>query len=251
MIKYNNYGTGVTAYLLASCYQNLNRNAEAVTFFKEAESYMLKENNVGQLHNLYGIAWNSFVAASQYDELAPMMERWNTMWLNYCKDKEIELPQVASYYLVYVCANAHMLIDQGHFVQARQELDFAATLAQDQLDSSNMLWLKEEARYAEATGNHQTALAYIDQCYALQVAHNNRIAAANSQEMRAGMLLKLGQTKEAAELYATLLPQKDSIIQLVMAAPLDDLSTIYKVDQLHLEKTELRRWPTIIAICCE
>ena len=250
LIKDNNYGKGVAAYLIASCYQNLNRNAEAVTFFKEAESYMLKENNVGQLHNLYGIAWNSFVAASQYDELAPMMERWNTMWLNYCKDKEIELPQVASYYLVYVCANAHMLIDQGHFVQARQELDFAATLAQDQLDISKMLWLKEEARYAEATGNHQTALAYIDQCYALQVAHNNRIAAANSQEMRAGMLLKLGQTKEAAALYATLLLQKDSIIQLDMAAQLDDLSTIYKVDKLNMEKTELRLWLTIIAICC-
>ena len=35
-----------------------------------------------------------------------------------------------------------------------------------------------------------------------------------------------------------------------MAAQLDDLSTIYKVDKLNMEKTELRLWLTIIAICC-
>ncbi len=246
----NEYGKGVAAYLIASCYQNLNRNTDAIEFFKEAELCMLKDPNVGQLHNLYGIAWNSFVAASQYDELAAMLERWDTMWQNYCKNNNIGLSQIAPYYLVCICAKSHILIDNREFEQARKMLDRAATLSKGQRGISMTLWLKEEARYAEAMGEYNRALNYLDKCYKLQLEHNNRIALVSTQQMRAGILMKLEQSQEAAQIYSELLHQKDSIIQIDMAAQLDDISSIYKVDKLRIERTKLRLWLMVIVIFC-
>ena len=245
---HSNYGKGVAAYLIASCHQSMNRSAQAVEFFETAEECMLTEGNVGQLHNMYGIAWESFLAAGENEKLQKMLDRWDDMWKEYCKKNEMQLTDVAIYYLVCVSARAHLYTDNKDFEAARRELDEAARLAENQKEISKALWLKEEARYAEAMGGLDTALHYLDECHKVQTNHNNQIAAVATQEMRANLLMKLGRMDEAAQIYRKLLPQKDAMMQLDMAAQLDDFSSIYKVDTLREEKILLRLWLTVALI---
>lgn len=246
----SNYGKGISAYLIASCYQNMDRNPEAVIFFKQAESCLTKENNVGQLHNVYAIAWESFANSGQQDELMKMTSRWESMWKEYCRKNNQTLTDVAPYYLVCLLARTHSYIDKKDLSAARRELDHAVLFAEGQRGIARMLFIKEEARYAEASGNYKPALGYLDECLRMQTEQGNLVAAIGTQEMRARLLVKLGQADEAARIYTDLLPQKDSLSRMDMAAQLDDLSSIYKVDTLKMEKAQLRQWMIIAVIGC-
>lgn len=246
----SNYGKGISAYLIASCYQNMDRNREAVDFFKQAESCLAKENNVGQLHNVYAIAWESFAHSGQRDELLRMTERWESMWKEYCRKNNQTLTDVAPYYLVCLLARTHSYIDKKNLSAARRELDNAAHFAKGQRGIAQMLFVKEEARYAEASGDYKSALEYTDECHRMQTEQGNLVAAIGTQEMRARLLVKLGQTEAATRIYTDLLPQKDSLSRMDMAAQLDDLSSIYKVDTLKMEKAQLRQWMIIAVIGC-
>ena len=246
----NNYGKGVAAYLIASCQQSMNRNAQAVEFFKIAEACMLKEGNVGQLHNMYGIAWESYLATGQLEDLQLLLDRWDNMWRDYCQKNKMELTDIAIYYMVCAAVRAHLYIDRREFPAARKELDHAASLCENKKEIAHALWLKEEARYAEATGDLEQTLYYLDKCYQIQMDQQNRIAAVATQEMRANVLMKMGRTTQAAHIYAELLPEKEAVMQLDMAAQLDDFSSIYKVDTLKEEKAQLRNWLTIALTGC-
>ena len=246
----SNYGKGISAYLIASCYQNMDRNREAVEFFKQAESCLIKEGNVGQLHNVYNIAWESYVHAGQQDELLKMTDRWENMWKEYCQKNKQTLTDVAPFYLVCLLARTHAYIDKKELSSARRELDAATPLAEGQRNIARMLFVKEEARYAEAAGDYKLALKYLDECLRMQTEQGNHVAVIATQEMRARLLVKLGQTDEAALIYTELLPQKDSLSRMDIAAQLDDLSSIYKIDTLTMEKAQLRQWMIIAVVGC-
>ena len=246
----SNYGKGISAYLIASCYQNMDRNREAVEFFKQAESCLIKENNVGQLHNVYNIAWESYVHAGQQDELLKMTDRWENMWKEYCRKNKQTLTDVAPFYLVCLLARAHAYIDKNELPAARLELNAATTFAEGQRDIARMLFVKEEARYAEAAGDYEISLKHVDECLRMQTEQGNCVAAIGTQEIRARLLVKLGHTDEAARIYTDLLPQKDSLSRMDMAAQLDDLSSIYKVDTLTMEKDQFRQWMIMAITGC-
>lgn len=82
----------------------------------------------------------------------------------------------------------------------------------------------------------------LDERYRIQMELNNRLSAIETQEMRAHLLAKLGQFEDATKIYADLLPRKDSLSRIDLAAQLDDLGTIYQVDILKEEKNQFRLW---------
>lgn len=242
-----NYGKGIAAYLIASCYQNLDRNKEAIDFFEQAEAYLVKEENAGQLHNLYGIAWESYAATAQWDELLKLTDRWEVMWKTYCRKKELQLTDIAPYYVVCLLARAHAYIDRNELPTARHTLDKASAFAQRQRDMARMLLIKEEARYEEAAGNYERALSHLDECLRMQTEHNNQASVLATQEHRAAVLQRLGRYETSSRLYADLLPRKDSLNHLDIAAQMDDLAAIYKVDTLTLQN-QITRHQLLFAI---
>ena len=142
--QHNDYGKGVSAYQIASCYQSMGRNKEAADFFLRAEQLLLKYKNVGQLHNLYAMAWQALATAGMNEELLKMVDRWEAMWQEYCKTNHCELSSIRAYYLVCLLARAHVCIQDKKLPEARKVLEQAETFAQGQRDVARALLLKEQ-----------------------------------------------------------------------------------------------------------
>lgn len=244
------YGKGISAYLIGSCYQSMGRSDEASDFFLQAEKDLSEEPNVGQMHNLYSMAWQSLAAAGRQDELLIMTSRWEIMWKDYCKSNDLQPADIAPYYMVGLLAKAHAHTAKGNLPEARKVLDQAVLLAEGQRDIARLLLLKEEALYHEATGNYRLALEYLDERHRIQKKLNNYLSAIETQEMRARLLSKLGQFEEATCIYTDLLPRKDSLSRMDLAAQLDDLAVIYKVDTLKQEKDRFRLWMILAFTIC-
>lgn len=245
-----NYGKGISTYLIGSCYQSMGRNDEASDFFLQAEKDLSEEPNAGQLHNLYSMAWQSLASAGRQDEVLTLTARWETMWKNYCEKNDLQPSDIAPYYMVCLLAKAHGHIAKDNLPEARKELDRAALLAEGQRDIARLLLLKEEALYHEAAGNYRLALEHLNERYRIQIELNNRLSAIETQEMRARLLSKLEQFEEATRIYTDLLPRKDSLTHMDMAAQLDDLGMIYKVDILKQEKERFRLWMIVAFAVC-
>ena len=236
------YGKGISAYLIACCYQSMGRNEEAADFFSQAEELLSQQPNAGQMHNLYGMAWQSLASIGQYDELLALTSRWETMWKDYCKENDLQTSDIAPYYMVCLLAKAHAHTAMNNLSEAREQLDQAGALALGQRDIALLLLLKEEALYEEAAGNYRRALEYLDRRYRIQTELNNRLGTIETQEMRARLLTKLGQFEDATLIFTDLMSRKDSLNQMELAAQLDDLGTIYQVDILKKEKQQFQVW---------
>lgn len=244
------YGIGISAYLIASCYQSMTRHTEAVDFFFKAEQPFRDENSSGQLHNLYGIAWKSLAVLHRYDEVLQLTTRWEAMWRTYCKSNSLELNAVAPYYTVCLLAKAHVYTKTDALTDARTMLDSAQVYAHGQRDITHLLLLKEEALYEEAVANYPRALEHLNEYHRIQMKLNNRLGAIETEEMRARICCKSGNYREAAKIYEVILVNKDSITNLNLAAQLDDLSSIYKVNDLTEQKETVELWRNIaFAIC--
>ena len=244
------YGIGVAAYLIGSCYQGMGRHEEAVDFFGKAEAPFADENNSGQLHNLYGMGWQSIAALGRYNELLQLTDRWEAMWHAYCADNKLKIADIAPYYTVCLLAKAHGYTHKNALAEARTVLDSAQVLAQNQRDIARLLLLKEEALYEERKGDYPRALEHLNERARIQKKLNNRLSAIETDEMRARIFSKQGNFRNAATLYEALIAEKDTLSHLNMAAQLDELSTIYQVDDLKAEKAVVEMWRNIaFAIC--
>ena len=241
----SDYGKGVSAYQIASCYQSMSRNKEAADFFLQAEQLLLKDKNVGQLHNLYAMAWQALATVGMNEELLRMIDRWEVMWKEYCEKNHKDLSSVKAYYLVCILARAHVYIQEKKLSEAHQILQQAEIFAQGQRDVARALLLKEQGLYYEAVGDYQRSLQYFDERYRIQKQMNNQLSAIETQEKRARVLLKMGEYEQAARVYSEVLPRKDSLFHAELTIQLDELSTIYKVDTLKMEKAQLRLWMII------
>lgn len=233
-------GQGLAAYLIASCYQSMGQNEEALAFFYTAEKHLGNEKNVGQLHNLYGMIGQVLGALGKYDQLLEMTVRWKALWDDYCRTEKKEPESLAAYYLPCYLLQADAYIGKKDLSQAQEQLERARTLAEGLHDIARLLLLKEEARYEEACGNSLQALHYLDKRYRLQEKMNNRLSMMETQEKRAALLSRLGKYEEATRIYKELLPAKDSLNRKELSAQLADLSTVYGVDIMKAEKKELK-----------
>lgn len=240
-------GLGISAYLLASSYQSMGRHKEACDFFIEAEKHLRKDLNEGQLHNVYGMAWQSLSAVGNYDIQLEMGDRWEKMWNSYCEEKDLAPEVLAPYMIVCHLSRAHAYLKKEDLKSARKYLDKAEVCALGLRDISLLSLYKEEALYEELMGNYSKSLEYIDRRQTILDSLDNRLTSIENNELRARILIKLGRGAEAAFLYEQLLPKKDSINSIVLSAQLDELNSIYQVDHYRLESATNRQ-KYIIAI---
>ena len=104
--------------------------------------------------------------------------------------------------------------------------------------------LKMRTRLALAQGNPQQAIAYGDSAVALGVGQSVTL-----KEDRAEAMLLTGDSEGAAKLYRALYEERDSAFTHDMQTQLNELNTIFHVDELRDEQRKSRELYTIIIFC--
>lgn len=104
--------------------------------------------------------------------------------------------------------------------------------------------LKMRTRLALAQGNPQQAIAYGDSAVALGVGQSVTL-----KEDRAEAMLLTGDSEGAAKLYRALYEERDSAFTHDMQTQLNELNTIFHVDELRHEQRKTRELYTIIIFC--
>lgn len=232
----NNYGLGVSSYLMGSIYQTMGRSREAEKSLTESIVALSKEKEISLLLSAYNVLGESLDGLGKYDRLRTTAEKWKSILDKY-KEEALQkgyTPSLNGRYLYCTLAAAVAEIEMADYSKAGELLKQAEIYAEGRKAVAHFKLLQVQARYYAATRQYDKAVACNLENMEIITASGDSVSLLTVQTQQAEFLLKAGRYKEAAELYTKILPHKDRLRTTELASQLDELHTIYEVDKLSL-----------------
>ena len=238
----NKLGHAMAYKQIGVIYLNMKQTEPAVEALQHyAELIKDEEEDLTLLSNVYYRIAKAYDYDQNYDE----EQRVTSEWLGFLHTKfgKQEKPEIRECYNACYLARAAAFIGLKKLDEAGMALDTAAHHAHIVNTSLSLHHLyKMQARYYLAKGDAANALLYTDSVRLVTDEKDD-----HTDEIRAQALIMLGQGEEAALIYQRLYHEKDSVFGRDARLHLDELNTLFQLDELKTEQQRTRFRYTLIA----
>lgn len=238
----NKLGHAMAYKQIGVIYLNMKQTEPAVDALQHyAELMKDEESDISSLSNIY----YRMAKAYDYDEAYDKELQVTNDWQRFLREK-VGLrtdPESRECYNAWYLAKAAAYIGLKQFENAQEALDSASYHAH-LINTSLSLHhtYKMQARYYLARGDAANALLYTD---SVRLVTNEKDD--HTSEIRAQALMMLGMGSEAAEIYQRLYHEKDSVFGRDARQHLDELNTLFQIDELKTEQQRTKFRYTLIA----
>ena len=242
----NKLGRAMAYKQIGVIYLNMKQTEPAIEALRHyAELMNSEEGDISSLSNIY----YRIAKAYDYDKDYHQELQVTDEWLDFIREKAANNPkadkaEVQECYNSCYLAKAAAYIGLGDMEHAGLALDTAYHYVR-QINTSLSLhhYYKMKARYHLARGEAQKALLFTD---SVSMTTNERDD--HTEEVKAQALISLGQGTDAALIYQRLYHDKDSVFGREARQHLDELNTLFQVDELKTEQQHARlRYTMIVA----
>lgn len=238
----NKLGHAMAYKQIGVIYLNMKQTEPAVDALQHyAELMKDEESDISSLSNIY----YRMAKAYDYDEAYDKELQVTNDWKRFLREKVDQRtdPEARECYNAWYLAKAAACIGLKQFENAREALDSASYHAH-MINTSLCLHhtYKMQARYYLARGDAANALLYTD---SVRLVTNEKDD--HTSEIRAQALMMLGMGSEAAEIYQRLYHEKDSVFGRDARQHLDELNTLFQIDELKTEQQRTKFRYTLIA----
>lgn len=238
----NKLGHAMAYKQIGVIYLNMKQTEPAVDALQHyAELMKDEESDISSLSNIY----YRMAKAYDYDEAYDKELQVTNDWRKFLREKVGQRtdPESRECYNAWYLAKAAAYIGLKQFENAREALDSASYHAH-LINTSLSLHhtYKMQARYYLARGDAANALLYTD---SVRLVTNEKDD--HTSEIRAQALMMLDRGSEAAEIYQRLYHEKDSVFGRDARQHLDELNTLFQIDELKTEQQRTKFRYTLIA----
>ena len=238
----NKLGRAMAYKQIGVIYLNMKQTEPAIEALRHyAELMQDEKGDYASLSNIY----YRMAKAYDYDKAFDKELQVTQEWFGFIKEKAAKDPEARTqeYYNSCYLARAAAYIGLENYAQARQALDAAANYARQNNTALGLHhYYKMEARYYLAIGNASKALLYTDSVHLMTSEKDDHTA-----EVRAQALIMLGKGIEAARIYQQLYHEKDSVFGRDARQHLDELNTLFQVDELKTAQQRTKLIYTVVA----
>ena len=238
----NKLGRAMAYKQIGVVYLNMKQTEPAVDALQHyAELMKDEDDDINSLSNIY----YRMAKAYDYDKAYDLELSVTEEWLKYLHEKvgKIKKPEVRECYNSCYLARAAAFIGQKKLEDAKMALDTAghhAHLVKTSLSLHH--YYKMQARFFLACGDAANAVLYTD-----SVTMMTKDKDEHTSEVRAQALMMLGRGDEAARIYQRLYHEKDSLFGRDARQHLDELNTLFQVDELKTEQQQSKFLYMVIA----
>ena len=238
----NTLGRAMAYKQIGVIYLNMKQTEPAVDALQRyAELMKDEDDDISSLSNIY----YRMAKAYDYDKAYNQELRMTEEWLEFLHKKvgKLEKPEVRECYNACYLARAAAFIGQKKLEDAKMALDTAghhAHLVKTSLSLHH--YYKMQARFFLASGDAANAVLYTD-----SVSMMTKDKDDHTSEVRAQALMMLGRGDEAARIYQRLYHEKDSLFGRDARQHLDELNTLFQVDELKMEQQQSKFLYMVIA----
>ena len=238
----NKLGRAMAYKQIGVIYLNMKQTEPAIEALGHYAELMQDENgDYASLSNIY----YRMAKAYDYDKAFDKELQITQEWFGFIKEKAAKDPEARTqeYYNSCYLARAAAYIGLENYAQARQALDVAANYAHQNNTALGLHhYYKMEARYYLAIGDASKALLYTDSVHLMTSERDD-----HTEEVRAQALIMLGKGIEAARIYQQLYHEKDSVFGRDARQHLDELNTLFQVDELKTAQQRTKLIYTVVA----
>lgn len=229
----NDLGRAMAYKQIGVIYLNMKQTEPAVEALQRYAELMKDEtSDFSSLSNIYYRMAKAFDYDKAYDRELQLTDEW--LEFLHSKVGKVEKTEVRECYNACYLTRTAAFIGLNKLEDAKLALDTAIHHAQ-LINTALTLHhtYKMQARYYLARGDAAKTLLYTDSVSMITNERDDHI-----EEVRAQALMLMGQSSEAAEIYQRLYHEKDSLFGRDARQHLDELNTLFQVDEL---KTEQQR----------
>ncbi len=238
----NTLGRAMAYKQIGIIYLNMKQTEPAVDVLQRYAELMKEEDgDINSLSNIY----YRMAKAYDYDKAYDKEIRVTEEWLEFLHKKvgKLEKPEVRECYNSCYLARAAAFMGQNKLEDAKMALDTAgqhAYLVKTSLALHH--YYKMQARFFLVCGDAAKAVLYTDSVSMISKEKDD-----HTSEVRAQALMMLGRDAEAARIYQRLYHEKDSLFGRDARQHLDELNTLFQVDELKTEQQQSKFLYMVIA----
>ena len=238
----NKMGRAMAYKQIGIIYLNMKQTESAVEALQHYSELMKgDDSDFSSLSSIY----YRLAKAYDYDKTFERELEITNEWIKFLHTKvgKIKVAEVRECYNACYLARAAAFIGLKKLDDAKWALDTAshhAHLINRTLSFHH--YYKMQARYYLAKGDAPMALLYTDSVNIISSEKDDHI-----EEVRAQALMMLGQGAEAAKIYQRLYHEKDSVFGRDARQHLDELNTLFQIDELKTEQQYTKLRYTVVA----
>lgn len=236
----NKLGRAMAYKQIGVIYLNMKQTEPAVEALKHYAELMKDEDDFNSISNIYYRIAKAYDYNKQYQQELQETNEWMHFLLT--KVGKVKKPHVRECYNACYLARAAAFIGLNRLHDAQMALDTAhhhAHLINTSLSLHH--YYKMQARYYMAAGDAANALLYTDSVKFITNEKDD-----HNDEIRAQALMQLGRGNDAAQIYQRLYQEKDSVFSHEARQHLDELNTIFQVDELKEEQQHAKFFYTVL-----
>mgnify|MGYP002623706589 CR=1 FL=1 len=222
-------------------YLNMKQTGPAVEALQRYAELMKEEDDdVSSLSNIYYRMAKAYDYDQNFSQELYMTDEWLVFLRGY--DGKVGIDTLYEGYNACYLQRAAAFMGMERLGEAARALDTARHYARS-INTGLSLhhYYKMQARYQLAKGDAAKALLYTD---SVDMATNEKDD--HTAEVRAQALMLLGRGVEAAAIYQRLYHEKDSVFGRDARQHLDELNTLFQVDELKSEQQRTKFRYTLI-----
>ena len=231
-VRQNNFGRAVAYMQMGIIYESMGQYDQAVHVFKEClgqlkDSY--RDSEV--LTNTYDYLCQTLHECYRFQEELNVTYEWEKCIQERIGQKKASSKTLLNTYIACRCNRALALIQLRRYDEAGYELKQAEEAFRQQgAPLTQYRILLTRSYYYLAKDQPKQALEYCDSLERLGLN-----AGGNTSLLRGDILMRLGRPAEAARLFRNLYQGKDSTFTRDMRLQLDELNTLYKVEEIEMQ----------------
>ena len=245
-VRRNNFGRAVAYMQMGVIYEMMGQYDRAVLVFKEClgqlkDSY--RDSEV--ITNAYDYLCQTLDECYRYQEELNVTYEWEKTIQERLASGKVASRSMQSNYIACRCNRALALTKLGRYADADSEL----SQAEEMLKESDTPLARYRILLVRAIHALDKGMPHVAQDYCDSLQRLGLNAGGNIQLLQGDIFLKAGRPAEAAQLFRQLYQSTDSIFNRDMRLQLNELSTLYKVEELEIQnQLQTTRYLAIFAV---
>lgn len=236
----NKYGMGIAYYLMGNVYSNMHNREESVSAYRKGLDLLTGlatlPSTVADLYSYYG---DELEEMGDYKTLEQLTVQWKSFLDRFFAEQKISdfgRYVLEAYYYV-ACAQAAIGLKQ--YDKADQMLAEVHSRVPSEAEYVGQSWLYYKGEVLLRRGLYHQALEYNNRRFAL-IDNTDMGTAVPVLVQRTRILEGLGRYQEASSVFKSLVELKDSVSGAETRNQLNEMNTLFKVDELEREQEQLK-----------
>ena len=245
----NKYGMGIAYYMMGNIYSNMHDREESLASYRKGIDILKKMDPVpSTLADLFSYYGDELDEMKQYQKLALLTIEWREFLDNYFKSgkqvNDYARNVLESYYYI-ACSQAALGLHQ--LDKAERMLNEAKRRIPSEEDYVGQSWLYYKAKLHLQRKEYQAALELNNRRYDL--TDNTDMAMLVPVLNQRGEILEgLGRYQDAVGVFKHLIQVKDSVSGVETRNQLNEMNTMFQVDEIKMEQARAQFRNTLIII---